>query len=64
MKDQESMPLQKTSSPIEMLSSRNHLDEPQNTEFKKNKEFKEFKETTSKHLNELKDNGNNTQIKV
>lgn len=49
------------SSPIEMFSTKNYFDEPQNTTFKRTiinfiKEFREFKEDTKKHLNEIKEN--------
>ena len=47
MKDQDNMSQTKTTSPIEMFSSGNYLDEPQDTELKTTimntiEEFKEF----------------------
>lgn len=69
MKDQDNMSQTKTTSPIEMFSRGNYLDEPQDTEFKITiinliEEFKEFIRDTSKHLNALKEDRNKLPIEV
>lgn len=60
MNVQDNMSPIKPTSPIEMFSNENYLDEPEDTEYNRTiinliKKFKEVKKDTNKHFIKLKD---------